>query len=759
MLALAPLLLAALSVGPAEVSVETPLTEANSWAFEAPDDPFTDRALLDLRSLNEPTSGQSGFVRLSGDGASFVLGNGEPVRFWAVGTDAHRWEPAEMDHHARWLAKRGVNLCRLHVTVAAHEEGDALGEVDDELIAGCHRFIKSCKENGVYVLISPYYGHFAAPKSWGLEGGTPRMEGLIFVDPKVQAAYKTWTREFYARVNPHTGLPIAKDPTVAMLQVLNEDSLLFWTAQRLPDPYRERLADAYSAWLTKKYGSVAAAWAAWGDGFKGKDPLDDLENGRLGPLRPYDLTLDADAPAQAAYRARLKDSAEFLARYQRDFYAEMGRYLREELGCEQALNATNWRTANDAKLKGLERYSYAALDWDAENEYVGSDYQHAGPNDGYRIDPGHYLVNESVLGKPLEMCTNFRQRRGAPFIVTETAWKNPNRYQSEGPFLVSAYQSLTGIDGVVWFAMQTPGFETDPNKPFWRTGDQMSVHKWSHGYPAQVLGFPAAALVYRRGDLKQAEPVVIERRPESELFDRRPPRIADNETYGDARDQPELKRGWTPGERAGGPEIPRAAFLVGPVVEEVVADDAGGEDFVSPLINQCIDRDVGTIFAATGELMWDHKRRVCVMDAPRAQGVTGFLREAGGEFDLVDVTIESANDYATVQVVSLDDESLADSERVLVQVVTVNRLTGYRTEPATFTMGQGNGAYEVAGERILRIGEAPLRLANAAVTVTVHNRNLTEATLLDVNGYPVRTLPVTNGRLEMPPEAVYAVLR
>ncbi|MFH5804483.1 hypothetical protein [Alienimonas sp. DA493] len=747
--------------GPAEapaadaVVPETPLTAENSWAFEAPEDPFSDAALLDLRSLNEDQSGQSGFVRLSADGMSFTLGNGEPVRFWAVGTDAHRWEPAEMDRHARWLAKRGVNLCRLHVTVAAHDEGDAITDVNDELIAGCHRFIKSCKDAGIYVLISPYYAHFAAPRSWGLPGGTPRMEGLVYVHPKVQAAYKVWTKEFYARVNPHTGLPIAEDPTVAMLQILNEDSLLFWTAQRLPDPYREILADAYSEWLTERYGSVAAAWAAWGDGYKGRDDLDDLENGRLGPLRPYDLTLEADG----ALRNRLKDTAEFLAKYQRDFYAEMGRYLREDLGCRQVLNATNWRTADDAKLKGLERYSYAALDWDAENEYVGSDYQHRGENDGYRIDPGHYLVNESVLGKPLEMCTNFRQRQGAPFIVTETAWKNPNRYQSEGPFLVAAYQSLTGIDGVVWFAMQTPGFEIAPNKPFWRIGDQMSVHKWSHGYPAQTLGFPAAALLYRRGDLKEADPVIVERRPEGEVFDRQIPRITDNETYGDARDQPELQSGWRPEDRDGGAELPRAAFLVGPVVEEVVPADAPGEDFVSPYLDQRIDREAGRIHAATGELMWDYKRQVCVMEAPRAQGVTGFLKDAGGTFVLEDVTIESENDYATVQVVSLDEKPLNRSDSVLVQVVTVNRLTGYRTEPATFTMGSGENAYEVKGEQIARIGKAPVRLANARVTVTVGNPKLTEAVILDVNGYPVGTRPVVEGRFELPADAVYAVLR
>ena len=70
---------------------ETPLVDSNSWAFSLPRDSFSDQAVLDLRNLNERQSGESGFVRLSDDGNSFVRGDGEPIRFWIVGTDAHRF--------------------------------------------------------------------------------------------------------------------------------------------------------------------------------------------------------------------------------------------------------------------------------------------------------------------------------------------------------------------------------------------------------------------------------------------------------------------------------------------------------------------------------------------------------------------------------------------------------------------------------------------------------------------------------------------
>src|SRR5687767_2342324 len=130
--------------------------DEGTWAFEPKPDPFTDTALLDLRHLNERQSGEAGFVRLSADRNDFVRGDGKPLRFWAVGTDVYRKTPEEMDRHCRFLAKLGVNLARIHATVAATKEGSAVTDVNEEEIAGIFRFIKAAKDNGIYVLISPY---------------------------------------------------------------------------------------------------------------------------------------------------------------------------------------------------------------------------------------------------------------------------------------------------------------------------------------------------------------------------------------------------------------------------------------------------------------------------------------------------------------------------------------------------------------------------------------------------------------------------
>jgi hypothetical protein len=176
-------------------------------------------------------------------------------------------------------------------------------------------------------------------------------------------------------------------------------------------------------------------------------------------------------------------------------------------------------------------------------------------------------------------------------------------------------------------------------------------------------------------------------------------------------------------------------------------------------LGRWFDPEAGTIQSATAELIWDYRRQICTMNAPKAQGVTGFLKRAGGVFELADVTIESENQYATVNVVSLDDQPIRESEQVLVQVVTANRLTGFKTRPAKFTVGKGESAYAVDGLQIERIGKPPFRIANTLVTLTVGNPRLTEAVVLDINGYPVQRNTISNASVTLPKNAVYVVLR
>lgn len=747
----------------------------DTWAFVPDAEDAAGERLLDLRGMNETKSGETGFVRLSKDGNSFVRGDGQPIRFWAIGSDIYRkprndqrspkpeeeirrlWQQ-RIDQHCRFLARLGVNMVRLHATVADTAEGAKITDVNQDEIDGIFRFIKAAKSNGIYVTISPYYGHHEVPKSWGLAGYAKgqRPWGAIFVEPKMQEAYRAWTKALYTTNNPRTGLAIKDDPTVAILQIHNEDSLFFWTAQQLPQPQQQRLGREFAKWLSAKYGSpkkALFAWNGWGD----KEPPsprssvrhieDKFDEGYVHLFSTWHLTRDWKGSTDK----RIRDQIEFLARFQRDFYAEMGRYLREELGCRQLLNATNWRTANDLRLKEIERWTYAALDIDAENEYYGSDYQHLGENKGYRIDPGHRLVNESCLHKPLELTTNFKSHAGHPFIVTETSWKHPNLYQAEGPFLISAYQSLGGVDAVYWFSANRPQWLTDPRRLFWKVDDSHALDKWSCSTPMLLGMFPAAAIAFRKAYIQEGEPVVREVRTLDSLFRREPPAIDDNEIYGVSRETAECKTA----RREDG-RISRAAFLVGPVQMKL-----GNIDKETTKVNdfsRSLDPGRGTIRSNTGQMQWNYRDGLCTLDAPQVQGVTGFLNSAGGRFELGNVTIESKNDYAAISVVSLDGKPLRSSRRILIQVGTTARLTGWKTKPVEFDFKET----KIQGEQIVHSGRPPWRIANTQATVSLRNPFIEHAQRVTLAGRAGGAIPMKQNEhgctIRLPSDAMYVVL-
>ena len=198
------------------------------------------------------------------------------------------------------------------------------------------------------------------------------------------------------------------------------------------------------------------------------------------------------------------------------------------------------------------------------------------------------------------------------------------------------------------------------------------------------------------------------------------------------------------------------AFLVGRVEVRYGGDPS--KTRVADL-SPYIDAAKKTVKSVTGEIRLNYGAGVCVVNAPKAQGATGFLSKAG-QIALADVSLRCANDYATIAVVSMDDLPLRRSRKVLVQVGTQMAPTGWQTRPATFKSEDGKET--VQGEESVNTGKMPWRVTNAAGTITVRTPALRKATLLDAAGAPVRAIPVTRAAgvltVKLPPDALYLVL-
>jgi hypothetical protein len=703
-----------------------------TWAFVYPHHAAATPSALDLRGLNEKQAGQSGFIQRTPDGNGFALGDGTPVRFWAVGTEMFRKSQAEIAQHVRFLAGLGVNLVRLHSDITP-KKGARLEAADQREIDGIWRFVAAARKEGIYTTISPYWAMTKDVEGWGIAGysGSTELWSLLFFNEDLQRAYKAWVRALYAPANPYTGISLARDPAVALIQVQNEDSLLFWTIQSVKPAQQALLSRKFADWLVKKYGSLERASAAW-DSVQHEG--DDFARGKAGLFIIWHMT----QPQAGGMQRRLADQLQFYAETQRGFYADMVDYYRNTLGCRQLLNASNWRTADPVRLEDVERWTYTATDVMAVNRYYNGG-AHIGENTGWQIAPGQYFSQQSALFSPRELPLNIKQVVGYPNILTESLWVHPLAYQSEAPFLVSVYQSLTGLDAFYWYVATRPEYSDEPG------------FKWLASGPMTMGGFPAAALMYRMGYIKQGDLVVHEERPLESLWNREPPIIAEGQAFDPNRD-----RGHVVGSSELRTGVDPLAFLVGPVEVKF-----GGDRSQTRVVDltRYIDAQKKVIKSVTGEVTLDYGNGLCTLDAPRAQGACGFLARAGA-IKLSDIAIQSGNGYATVLAVALDNRPLAASQKILVQVGTSARPTGWSTRAAEFKGEDGKTL--IQGFQILKNGNPPWRIVNTEIGLVVRNAGLKKATLLDPAGYRVKEVETTRTggdfSVQLPLNTMYLIL-
>ncbi|MEI8196203.1 MAG: hypothetical protein WCI73_09870, partial [Phycisphaerae bacterium] len=126
--------------------------------------------VLDLRYLNEKQAGQSGFVTRSPSGSEFLLGDGTPVRFWAVNSNTNGLDDKQIEQHARWLARMGVNMVRVSGATLQSKVTDAkITDIAEDSLQVIWRAVAAFRKQGIYTTIHPYWaqGSGADLTNWG----------------------------------------------------------------------------------------------------------------------------------------------------------------------------------------------------------------------------------------------------------------------------------------------------------------------------------------------------------------------------------------------------------------------------------------------------------------------------------------------------------------------------------------------------------------------------------------------------------------
>lgn len=635
----------------------------DGWVtFAPPADSFADTP-LDLRSLNHARAGDAGFVQVRGDGFVFQK-TGEPAKFWGMnaGHEVLQLSPAAMARYARRQAKFGVNLVRLHGAIFREE---AFQEFDAGKLERIHALAAALRAEGIYLALSVYFPVWVSIKASdgfaGYDGQQPFS--LPYFSKRFQAIQHEWWRKLLEPVNPHTGVSLANDPALAMVEFVNEDSTLFWTFQpygTIPEAQSAELERQFAAWLIDKYGDLDRAYAHW----KSKPANNDnLAAKRVAFLSLWEISTERSARAQ--------DTAEFLTRSMREYYGWTQRFLREELGVRAPTVCSNWMTADPRILGPLDDWANAVCDVMDRHGY------HSGHHDGdgaaYSVRAGHEYEDRSALRVDFTPRPEGQEHRGGlslpfaepringkPSMVSELGWTWPNRYRAEGPLLTAVYGSLHGLDAPVFFVS---------SETTWVS----SLGKFDASEPATMGTFPAAARAFRTGMVRPAEPVVKGALTERALFALNGVPLASVPALDNLRAK-DIPLGRTTMDTTRG--IDPLAMLVGPVEFSLGANaDHLEQQDLAPFV----DTKAHTVRSSTGEVFLRYDEGVLEVTTPSLEAVAGFLG-AAGPVELPHLKLELENQYATAALVTLDGAPLSESKQLLLQIVTEVQNSGWRTK-------------------------------------------------------------------------------
>ena len=709
-----------------------PAAEPGWFVFDPePDESEANR--IDLSWLNHRPLSEGQRVSVRGD-ELVTRDSTRPLRFWGVNASHSLLNstPNALARYAQGLARKGVNLVRLGGPI--HDPGD-FRQVDRDKIAKIHLLSRALRAEGIYLGLSIYFPLWLTLQARdgiaGYEGKSPF--GLPYFSHEFQGAYKQWWRELLTSVVPGGEDTLARDPTVAFVELINEDSTLFWTFQpyeTIPDAQTVILERVFGDWLRMRHGSLAATAKIWGGpSLKGDVPSE----GRMGFLPLWNVAHDRSV--------RARETAEFLARLMRDSYAQWHTFLKNDLGYRGLTICSNWHTADELVLGPLDNWANSVCDiMDRHGYFAG---KHEGEGASYSVRPGHQFTDRSVLRMSEQAQRDNGQQEHLPFLearynhhphfVSELGWTWPNRFRTEGPLLTAAYGVLNGLDAAIWNA-------TD------ETGWAAMLDKFTISDPAILGQFPAAALIFRQGLLRQAESVARLYRSDQELFQLRPARISGVPSLDTLRqtDLPARKQG---ADHQQSDILDPLSLLVGPVDFTLGGEHSAQSDQITD-IGPWLNRDKLTVQSRTQELSWDYGRGVVLLASEHAEGAIGFLRQSGG-LSLKHLRVDMQNEYGSLFLVALDGQPLRSSTRLLLQVGTEAKNAGWLSD------GDGTGK-----QTIQAVGYAPIWVREVAGTIGLSWPDAKQFTItaLDAEGRP-RSEPLTSvTSISLLPDVLYYLI-
>jgi len=402
-----------------------------------------------------------------------------------------------------------VNAVRLH------KYGDGSGwagilaegsntEFDAEKLDRMDYFVAELKKRGIFVKLSNTFGsmklaqdgwqRIAYADEWGKEPRGRKSlttgSGAVYLSRELQDLHIEQMTNLLEHTNPYTGMTYAEDPAVMLVEMVNEESALFFGTlkqiQQVPT-LKQRIGERFAEWLLERYGSEQAVTERWGeDGGLNTFTQEKLTDESFAERRVYPVgnpwfwdpaNLET---SQAARAPRLYDAALFLSQVQDEFYDRYAAAVRDT-GYVGLLMTSNWQ-AGKASSHFYNLHSDARYDVIDRHNYFG------GRSSMLRVPGGGSLSS------------GMQQVVDRPFSLSEWVHVFPSQWGAEGPAVIGAY----GMGLQAWdlsFMFQ--------NRDRGRYSRALGADKWDVTAPQVFAPFPAIARHVRRMDIDTSDEVAF----------------------------------------------------------------------------------------------------------------------------------------------------------------------------------------------------------------------------------------------------------
>ena len=356
---------------------------------------------LDFSFMLDAPAGKYGFVFAAQDGTlrfekapkKRLKLHGTNVCF-GVNAPPKEWAEKMADH----FAALGYNAVRFHhydSTLINKKAGNST-TLDKDAMDRFDYFVSVLIKKGFYLSTDFYSARSFDPQEGFPKGVSPKV--LFVLDPKARENLKTFIRNFVTHVNPYTGRPLAEEPALVSVNLINEDNLNWiWNTSTLS---RKLFTEKFQEY--KKANNCPNAMAETSD----------------------------------------RHFMNFLIKLQRDTHKELYDFCKNELKMKALLTSCNYQA---------QTY---LVDLRSRMDFADNHMYHAHPVFGGKAWQSKAMyTQESPIASLAALPRTLMSSRitQMSYWMTEYNYCKPNRSRHEGAALTGAYCALQDWDAIFRF--------------------------------------------------------------------------------------------------------------------------------------------------------------------------------------------------------------------------------------------------------------------------------------------------------------------